>query len=162
MGDLMTAIYPFFEWCETGPLNKIISSHEAIFPAIETFHLFGITLLLGTILVTSLRLLGVMLPKQPVAELVNELTPYTTWGLFITLCSGVPMFIGVALKCYGASWFWVKMGLLTVALTFHFGYFRRVNDADSPAARNAKLTAIIALSLWFGVGIAGRSIGFFN
>ncbi|MEQ1948843.1 MAG: DUF6644 family protein [Bryobacteraceae bacterium] len=158
----MTAIYPFFEWCENGPLNKIISSQEAIFPAIETFHLFGITLLLGTILITSLRLLGVLLPKQPVTELVSDLGPYTKWGIIITLSSGVPMFIGVALKCYGASWFWIKMGLLVLALTFHFAYFRKVTGSDAAAARSGKLAGIIALSLWFGVGIAGRSIGFFN
>lgn len=158
----MNAIYPFFDWCQNGPLNQIISSRESIFPTIETLHLFGITLLLGTILVMSLRLLGIMLPKQPVTELAAELAPYTKWGLVTVLGSGVPMFIGVALKCYGATWFWIKMALLATALIFHFTFFRKVIRSEEAAASKGTLAALGALILWFGVGIAGRSIGFFN
>jgi len=150
----MKAIYPFFDWCQNGPLNQIISSRESIFPALETFHLFGLTLLLGTI--------GAMLRNQPVSELAADLSPYTTWGLAISLGSGIPMFIGVAIKCYGATSFWIKMCFLATALIFHFTYFKKVVRSEEAAAVSGKLAAWGALVLWFGVGAAGRSIGFFD
>ena len=158
----MNAIYPFFDWCQNGPLNQIIASRESIFPTLETFHLFGLTLLLGTVVVISLRLLGAILRNQPATELAAELSPYTSWGIAIALASGIPMFIGVALKCYGATSFWIKMSLLATALIFHFTYFRKVVRSEKAVAASGKFAAWGALVLWFGVGIAGRSIGFFD
>jgi hypothetical protein len=160
----MPAIYPFFEWCENTALYNLIANHEAGYPALETLHLFGLTLLLGTLLLLCLRLLGVMLREQPVAELAADLNPYQTAGLWLMLLTGPLMFVATAVRCYGNTSFWVKMILLMVALVFHFAYFRRLvrrDDASiSPGA--GKLAAAIALVLWFGVGMAGRSIGFFG
>jgi len=56
------------------------------------------------------------------------------------------------------------MILLACALTFHFAYFRKLvrRDDASITPRAGKLAAAVALLLWFGVGMAGRSIGFFG
>jgi hypothetical protein len=53
------------------------------------------------------------------------------------------------------------MQLLGVAIVFHFTLFSAVTRRDDahPALRG--LTGILALFLWFGVGVAGRAIGFF-
>ena len=61
----MESIHKFFEWCETSSVHDAIQGHEAAYPALETFHLFGLTLLLGTIVILSLRLMGAILKKQP-------------------------------------------------------------------------------------------------
>jgi hypothetical protein len=158
----MPSLYPFFEWCQNGPLGQLVASRELLFPGLETFHLFGLTLLLGTVLLLSLRLLGVMLVRQPVSELATDLQPYTTWGLVLILTSGLFMFIGVAIKCYGATSFWIKMALLAVGLIFHFTYFRKAVRRDDLSPRAAKLAAWSAIIVWFGVASAGRSIGFFG
>lgn len=158
----MPDIYPFFEWCEKGPLGQLVSSREIFFPGLETFHLFGLTLLLGTVMVLSLRLLGVMLVNQPLSELAADLAPYTKWGLVLILGSGVFMFIGVAIKCYGATSFWIKMALLAIGLIFHFAYFRKAVLREDLSPRAAKLAGWSAILVWFGVASAGRSIGFFG
>jgi hypothetical protein len=158
------SIYPFFEWCQQTWLYNQITNHEWGYPALETFHLFGLTLLLGTLVVLCLRLMGVIFKKQPVAELSGELGPYQITGLCLMLITGPLMFVATAIRCYSNTSFWVKMILLVLALTFHFAYFRKLvrkDDASiSPGA--GKLAAAIALALWFGVGMAGRSIGFFG
>ena len=108
--------------------------------------------------------MGAIFQKQPVAELAGELGPYQISGLCLMLVTGPLMFIATAVRCYGNTSFWIKMILLVLALTFHFAYFRkfvRKDDASiSPGA--GKLAAATALVLWFGVGMAGRSIGFFG
>ena len=160
----MSSIYPFFEWCEKTALYSLIANHEAGYPALETLHLFGLTLLLGTLLILCLRLFGVMLPKQPVAELASDLNPYQTAGLWLMLLTGPLMFVATAIRCYGNTSFWVKMILLTVALIFHFAYFRKLVRGDDAniSSSAGKLAAAVTLVLWFGVGLAGRSIGFFG
>ncbi len=160
----MISIYAFFTWCERTWICRIITAHESFFPALETLHLFGLVLLLGTIAILSLRLLGVLMPSQPIAELGAALDRYTTLGLAIMLPSGVLMFVATAVRCYGNTSFWVKMSLLTAALSFHFAYFRRiVRSLENPNHRRGnKIAGVGALVLWFAVGAAGRSIGFFG
>ena len=158
----MASIFPFFEWCEKTALFRLISTHESFLPALETIHLFGLVLLLGTTVILSLRLLGVIMAQQPVPELARELANYTAAGLALMVSSGVLMFVATAVRNYGNTSFWVKMALLAAALTFHFAYFRKViRMKDCGSARwGGKLAAWGALILWFGVGVAGRSIGF--
>jgi hypothetical protein len=160
----MSAIYRFFEWCEKSPLHDMIANHETGYPALETFHLFGLTLLLGTLVILCLRLFGVMLKQQPVAELAGELSPYQTAGLCLMLITGPLMVVATAERCYGNTSFWIKMALLVIALIFHFAYFRKLvrRDDANIAPGMAKLAAAVTLVLWFGVGMAGRSIGFFG
>ena len=160
----MPAIFPFFEWCEKTAIFRGVANHEWAYPALETFHLFGLTLLLGTMVLLCLRLTGVVFKQQPVAELASELGPYQTTGLILMLITGPLMFVATAVRCYGNTSFWIKMILLAMALTFHFAYFRKLvrKDDASISPGTGKLAAAIALALWFGVGMAGRSIGFFG
>jgi hypothetical protein len=155
---IAASIYPFFAWCERTWLCKEITVHESLFPALETMHLFGLVLLLGTVLILSLRLLGLLMPHQPVPDLARALRRYTTLGLGIMLPSGVLMFVATAVRCYSNTSFWVKMCFLTTALVFHFTYFQKaLRSGNSP-----RFAACGALVLWFGVAAAGRSIGFFG
>jgi hypothetical protein len=159
----MPSIYPFFAWCERTWICRLITEHESFFPALETLHLFGLVLLLGTIAILSLRLLGVLMPGQPIAGLGAALDRYATLGLAIMLPTGALMFVATAVRCYGNTSFWVKMSLLTAALCFHFAYFRGVVRSPENQERwRTKVAGIAALVLWFGVGAAGRSIGFFG
>lgn len=160
----MHSIYPFFEWCQQTALYNAITNHEAAYPALETFHLFGLTLLLGTLVVVCLRLMGFIFKKQPVAELAGELSPYQTTGLILMSITGPLMFVATAIRCYGNTSFWVKMILFVLAVAYHFGYFRKLvrKDDASISPGVGKRAAAIALILWFGVGMAGRSIGFFG
>jgi hypothetical protein len=160
----VASIYPFFAWCERTWVCKEITVHESFFPALETIHLFGLVLLLGTIAILSLRLLGLLMPRQPIAELAGALGRYTALGLAIMLPSGLLMFIATAVRCYGNTSFWVKMCFLAAALVFHFTYFKKaLRSPDSQYSHvRARLAACGALLLWFGVGASGRSIGFFG
>ena len=157
---MVASAYPFFAWCERTWICKEITVHESLFPALETIHLFGLVLLLGTVLILSLRLLGLLMPHQPIPELARALRRYTALGLAIMLPSGVLMFVATAIRCYGNTSFWVKMCFLAAALAFHFTYFQKTLHAGN--SQNARLAACGALFLWFGVGAAGRSIGFFG
>jgi hypothetical protein len=128
-----------------------------------TIHLFGLTLLLGAVVVSSLRLIGVFLRARPIAEVRRTTGPVAIAGLIIMIASGLLIFTGGAEAYYSGYWFRLKMVLLLVAIAFHFTVQRAVASADTgrfPAVVNA-LTGLVGLLLWFSVGWAGRSIAFF-
>jgi hypothetical protein len=128
-----------------------------------TIHLFGLTLLLGAVVVMSLRLIGVLLHDRPIAEVQRITGPVAIAGLVVMLASGALIFAGGAEAYYMGYWFRLKMVLLVMAVAFHFTVARRVAYAQTgrfPATVNA-LTGFVGLLLWFSVGVAGRAIAFF-
>ena len=131
--------------------------------ALLTLHLFGLTALLGSIVVTSLRLLGLFQVHKPIAQLRRDVAPATVAGLLLMIATGSLIFTGGAEAYYAGYWFRLKMVLLFVALVFHFTIFRIVTTADEGRFTRAacRLTGVAALLLWFGVGWAGRAIAFF-
>jgi hypothetical protein len=156
-------LYPYFLWIEqTRPAHGIRES-KWIFTVSEVFHLFGLTLLLGTVLMIALRLSGFALQKKPVADVARELRPLSLGGLILVLSTGLILFISEATKCWGNTGFQFKMVFLFVALLFQFTGLRIVSQADEHrfTPRFRKLTAVVAVFLWFGVAIGGRAIAFF-
>jgi hypothetical protein len=157
----MSLVYPFFEWCESTWLSQQMRNSRAAFPIAENFHLFALTVLLGTLVILGLREYGVFLKHQPVSELAAELRPWTMWSLAVMLVSGILLFLSEALKCYNNTSFRIKMLFLFMALVFQFGVYNRVLKAGGESTtRGGKVAATIALALWFGVGLGGRAIGF--
>jgi hypothetical protein len=157
----MQAIIPFFQWCDDTAIAQAIRNSRIAFPVIENFHLFALTVLLGTIVILCLRQFGLILKTQPISEVATALRPWNRWGLAVMLTSGILLFLSEAMKCYGNTSFRIKMMFLFAALLFQFSiYNRMVKNEGASAPVGGKIAAGIALCLWFGVGLAGRAIGF--
>ena len=77
----MQAIMPFFQWCDDTALAQAIRNSRVAFPVIENFHLFALTVLLGSIVVLCLRQFGLILKAQPISEVAAALRPWNRWGL---------------------------------------------------------------------------------
>jgi uncharacterized protein DUF6644 len=153
-------LLPIFHWADTSWLSLEIRASTWQFAIIEMIHLLGLTVLLGALMVLDLRLFGFGMRKQPVSQLAKDLTAWTWIGLVTILGSGVLLFFGEPMKLFGSPSFHVKMLLLFLAIVFQFTLFRKVtlNDGASPGLD--KVAGALSLLLWFGVGLAGRAIGF--
>jgi len=125
--------------------------------------LFGIVLLVGGVCLMSLRLLGVVMRDRPISRLARDFRGWTLVGLVMTLVSGISMWAGHGIMpdLYESGPFWLEMELLLVALIFHFTMYQWVTSRDDAPPVLRGFTAVLALLLWFGVGVAGRAIGFF-
>jgi hypothetical protein len=157
----MHAIVPFFQWCDDTAVSQAIRNSRIAFPVIENFHLFALTVLLGSLVVLVLRQFGLLYKSQPISEVAGALRPWNRWSLAVMLTSGILLFLSEAMKCYGNTSFRVKMFFLFFALLFQFTIYNRiVASEDKVAPIGGKIAAAVALCLWFGVGLAGRAIGF--
>lgn len=131
-------------------------------PAVQSFHLLGLTLLLTTVVALNLRLTGVGLRDYELSGLARQLRPWTVGAIVLVISSGLLIFLSTPGKYLDSHPFRLKMALLCGALLFHFGVLRKFTTADSvvrPWLVNVGV-ASLSLTLWFGVGWCGRAIAF--
>lgn len=152
-------LLPFFTWCNDLALSGAIRDSLWLFPIIEVFHLIGLSVIGGAVLIVDLRLLGLGLTSVPAARLARAMAPWLGASLVLAIVSGVLLFLSEALKCYENPVFWLKMALLAFAIMF--AYVVRPRWTQPVPVAGGWLVALISLSLWTGVGMAGRGIGFY-
>ena len=157
------SLLSFFEWCEETAVGHAIRDSLWLFPVIESVHLLALALIGGAILVVDLRLLGLGLRRQPVAQLARDAQPWLIGGLLVMVSTGILLFLSESIKCYYSPPFWYKMRFLLLAIVFTFTVRRKVSTADETRMRPlwSKLVALVSLGLWFGVGFSGRWIAFY-
>jgi len=140
----------------------ILRNSKYAIPVIQSFHLFGITLLLGSMVILNLRLLGIGFLQLPMAALSRQIWPWAIGGLLLAIASGILVFVPDPAR-YAANYaFRTKMVALCVAVTFQFLIYRKVirSGAAESASRRNIAVACGSLLLWFLVGWAGRAIAF--
>jgi hypothetical protein len=138
----------------------ISKSNHMVIASLQIFHVLGLLMLLSSLLLMSLRLLGVTLEQAPVPQVTRLPTRLFWLGVTLTIASGLLMFIGSPAHYFYNPAFDLKMMLLLAAVTVQFVLFRRVAALDAPPPGLARLSVLLSLLLWFGVGVAGRAIGF--
>ena len=126
-----------------------------LFPLIQSIHLTGIALLVGSIVLVDMRVLGYALSGHGVAEISRKLSPCMWTGLAIMLTTG-PLLFGADVMRYSQNpAFLVKMATLLAALLFHFTFHYRTEP-------RSKLVAIVSIALWTSVVLGGRAIADFD
>jgi hypothetical protein len=108
------------------------------------------------VLIVNLRLLGVGLSRQPVAQLSAAVEPWLLASLALMFVSGTLLFLSESIKCLYNFAFWVKMASLFLVIIFTFTIQRRVTRLPASARPlSGPMTAVISLVLWFGVAGGG-------
>lgn len=137
-----------------------------LFPIIQTIHIIGLILLVGTVSLVDFRLLGMGMRHRSVRELASRLAPWTSAGLFTVLVTGPLLFWSNSARYLNNPAFVFKMGLLSLALAGHFTIHRnavRTDEVRMPVASTGqKVAAALSLLLWSGVVLAGRAIADFD
>jgi hypothetical protein len=140
---------------ERSPMGEVMRSSKAIFPIVESIHLIGLALFVGTLLLIDMGLLGVAMRRQPIAQVAAALAPWTWSGFALLLLTGPFMFAAQAAKWHDNPVFWIKMLLLIIATIFQWSVRRRVTT-DQPA----KLIGGVSLFLWIGTGLLSKMMEF--
>jgi hypothetical protein len=156
--------FGFFDWVEHSWLGKMVAESLWQFATIEAIHLLALSVIGGAILIVDLRLLGWTLKRQPVAQIARDAEPYLFWSLLMMIVTGIPLMASLAASKYYVNLaFQLKMFFLLAAIVYTYTIRRRViyRDDTQISPITAKLTAIVSVLLWSGVGIMGRGIGFY-
>ncbi len=155
------SLLQLFRWIEHTRLSVAIRASTWGFAIIEMVHLLALALLGGAILVLGLRMLGVILQRQPLARVARGVAPLLLTGLLAMLCSGALLVADGPLRYYANAAFRTKMLMLAVAVACGFPLYRaarRSSDLGAPPPW-LRWAAALSLVLWLAIGLAGRAIG---
>jgi len=151
-----------FHDIQNNPVSVLIGKQSHALGAVaELFHIAGLILLLASIVLMSLRLLGLGLRKQSLPQLAAATSRLIWIGLAFLVVSGLILFLPAADLYYPNPVFWFKFKVFAVALIVQVTLYRTVTRLESPKPIVAKATAVTVLGLWFAVAFSGRFIGFF-
>ena len=146
------------------PVAAIMHSHWG-WPAAETIHFLGLSLLVGTIVLFDLRLLG-LAKGIPVAAL-HRLIPWGLLGFAINATTGAAFLMTEPDQYIYNPAFHLKMLFIVTAgvnaLAFYLTSYRQATAAgvlDVP--RPARAIALASLCLWIAVIICGRLLTFYR
>src|SRR5665213_979232 len=110
---------------ESKTIDILRNSHLAI-PIIQTFHLFGITLLLGAMVALNFRMLGIGMKEFPLRVIARQTWTWGTSGLILAIFTGLLVFIPDPARYAANRSFVTKMALLLLAVVFLYTVYRRV------------------------------------
>jgi hypothetical protein len=123
-------------------------------------HFFGFSLIFGTALAVSLRVLGVW--KSIPFSAVHRLLPLGVFGVVMNVFSGMLLLLADSFRYLNANTFAPKVAFITIGAIAVLYY--SVSDglwnvkAGEDAPMSAKWVAAVVLISWTGVIMGGRLI----
>src|SRR5215470_1526712 len=159
-------ISTFLASLESSGIATGIRNSLYIFPLIESTHVFGLTMVFGTIAIIDLRLLGVASTRRSFRKMASDILKWTWAAFAVTAATGALMFITNAGVYYHNFCFRTKMVMLALAginmLVFELTAGRTIRrwDKAPSAPLVGKTTAAISLVIWITIIFLGRWIGF--
>lgn len=143
-------------------VGAFVLAYPWVWPASETLHFIGLSLLFGIVLIVNLRMLGVM--KSVEFPALHRLLPWGMLGFAVNLITGMMFFIGTPGQYTENIAFYWKMILMLIAgvnilyLTVFEEAWALGPGDDAPV--RAKVISASAIFLWVGVIYCGRMLPF--
>jgi len=160
----MSTLLALAERIEATPIGIAIAESRYAFPVIEGVHLIGLSISVGLIFLTDLRLMGVLFRQVPVTDVIRQLRPYVLGGFALVFVSGGLLFWSEASMLIESPAFPFKMLFMLLA-GVNALYFELVLAKQSAVKenrpllpRNVKYAGAASLALWTLVIICGRLI----
>jgi hypothetical protein len=162
------SLYSIFESIQNTSLMTWVEQTPWVYPIVMATHLSCIAVFGGMILMTDLRLLGLALRDQSIAEVVGGLRPFKRIGFVIMVTCGLLMAGSEAPTYYPNPYFWAKMTLLLLvgvhALIFKPIVYDHPEELDKAPTipTRAKAAAVLSLILRVSIPVCGRLIGYYE
>ena len=160
------SLFQLFEWLGNTPWSIAFHESRYAFLVVLTIHVLTLAVFVGTAIMIDLRLLGMVMTRVPMSQVLERLVPWSGAGLFVMVASGALLFYAAPLARYQNVFFRVKMASLVLALLnawfFHRTTFRRIGDWDRDPVppRSARLAGGLSLALWIVIITAGRMMAY--
>jgi len=157
----------FALWLSTTSPSVFIQEHNSwTIPAIQSIHIVGIAMVMGSVLMIDLRILGLAWVDQTLRQTANRFGPWLTGSLWLLLVTGLMMVIGEPVRELVTFSFWMKMTLVAigaaVAIVFQRALRRHEERWETTLvhSRWIKTLAILTFVIWLCVIFLGRLIAY--
>ena len=147
-----------FYFLEDTFIGEHVRSSIWLFPVIESFHLIGLGILGGSVVVMDFKLMELIFRGTNRIYILEQTSKFFILGLSTLILTGVPLFLSEAVKCYYSRAFWIKMISLVIGVLFV--YFVRNPLIVKKEGTILILIGFVSFSIWTVVAASGRWIGF--
>jgi hypothetical protein len=160
----MSTLIELAERIEQTPIGVAIAESHYAFPVIEGVHLIGLSISVGLIFLTDLRLMGVILRQIPVTDVIHHLRAWVLVGFALVFVSGGLLFWSEASMLVASPAFPLKLLFMALAganaLYFELVLAKQseVRENRPLLPRNVKYAGAASLVLWTLVVVCGRLI----
>lgn len=135
-------------------------------PIIQTVHILGIAVVMGSIVLLNLRILGLAIPSQSITEITSRVMAWFWIALASNFISGAFFVFGRPMRYFNNPVFLWKVGFLlpAIALTLIFHWLSR-QQAGYWQQSNGRIwasrgMALVSIGLTIMVCVAGRWIAY--
>ena len=156
----------FAAWLGDTALSRDVAAALWMVPFVQSLHLLAIAAVMASVWIMSFRLMGLAGRTQTIAQTYSGLCPWIWRALVVLLVTGIVLIIGEPARELTNIAFFTKMGLLVAAILLTGWLQTRLrrsaatwDRAEGPPPE-AKALAILQLSLWLAIAVAGRWIAY--
>ena len=157
----------FALWLSTTSPSVFIQEHNTwAIPAIQSIHIVGIAMVMGSVLMIDLRILGWAGTDQTLRQTTRRFGPWLTGSLWLLLATGILMVIGEPVRELMTLSFWLKMALVAfgtvVAVIFQRTVDRHEQQWERTLVhrRSIRVLAILTVLIWACIIVLGRLIAY--
>jgi hypothetical protein len=157
----------FAEWLSTTAPSIFIQEHNAwAIPTIQSIHIVGIAMVMGSALLIDLRILGWAGMDRTLRQTTARFGPWLTTSLWLLLATGILMVIGEPVRELVTFSFWLKMALVAlgaiVTVAFQSALRRHEQRWEETLVHqpSIKTLAVVTFLMWICVIFLGRLIAY--
>ena len=158
----------FAQWLSLSSASVWMQVNEKwVIPSIQTVHIAGIGVVLGCVLMLTLRVLGLAGTDRTVLQIQQRFGPWLSGALVVLLVTGLALIVGEPGRELLAFSFWLKMILVAcgAALSVWFGRSVRSDPQGWEQAIQARqagvrVLTVAAVLVWIAIIFLGRFIAY--
>lgn len=157
----------FAEWLSTTAPSVFIQTHHAwLIPLIQSVHITGVALVLGSVFFILLRILGWAGADQTLRQTAHRFGPWLTGPLWVLLATGLLLVIGEPKRELLTFSFWAKMCLVAAGTLIATAFLRSVRTREHEWERRlarggwVKSLAVVTFLIWVAIVFLGRLIAY--
>jgi len=160
----MSLILDFAQSLQDSGFGTALAESRYAFPLVEAAHLLGLSISVGLIFLTDLRLIGRFLTNVPIPVVLRQLRPWVLSGFAVTFISGVLLFIAegatvVISPAFPAKFVFIALaGLNALYFELRLARLAPVVEHQAVLPVGVKYAGLASIGLWTATIIAGRLI----
>lgn len=156
----------FAHWlAKTSPSHALRVQEGWLVPGVQSIHIVGIAIIMGSLLMIVLRILGWAGTDQTLRQTADRFGPWIIGGLLLQLITGVVMILTEPVRELVNFSFWTKMVFVAIG-TFLAAVFllrspKSEQQGDTFVARKSfKSLAVITFVVFLCIIVLGRLIAY--
>lgn len=160
----MSTLIQWADALENTSVGLSIAESRYAFAVIEGAHLISLSVSVGLLFITDLRLMGLLFRHVPMNDVLQHLRPWILGGFASVFLTGGLLFWAEASSVLSSPAFPVKMLFILLA-GLNAAYFEFITAKKAPLTENprvlptsVKFAGAASLTLWTLVVIFGRLI----